>query len=356
MWARGGSGTGRGEAPDRRAVLVTGGAGFVGSHACKALSRAGFLPVVYDNLSNGVRDAVRWGPLEVGDLEDEPRLAAVIESYRPVGVMHFAAFIEAGGSVREPERFYRNNVSGTLSLLKVMHAVGVRHLVFSSTAAVYGEPNAVPIDERHPLRPVNPYGRSKLMVEDVIADVSHATGLRYAALRYFNAAGADPDGELSENHDPETHLIPLALESVMGLRPEFVVYGEDYDTADGTCVRDFVHVSDLAAAHVAALGRLVEGGDSLVANLGSGAGFSVREVLDAVERTTGRRVPIRRGERRAGDPAVLVADPTLAREALDWRPRLSGLDRILRDAFAAMPRRTAILGGRESRESTRIVA
>src|SRR3954453_19995771 len=291
-------------------VLVTGGAGFVGSHTCKALARAGFRPVVYDDLSNGVREAVRWGPLEVGALEDEARLADVIARHKPVAVLHFAAFIEAGESVREPERFYQNNVAGTLALLRATRGAGIDKLVFSSTAAVYGNPEVTPIPESHPLRPVNPYGRSKLMVEQILADVAAARGLRYAALRYFNAAGADPDGELGENHQPETHLIPLVLQAAYGQRPDITVFGTDYDTPDGTCVRDYVHVADLAEAHALALRRLLGGGESLVANLGTGRGFPVREMIDTVGRVPGRPIPVKPAGRRPGDPAVLVADAT----------------------------------------------
>lgn len=319
-------------------VLVTGGAGFVGSHACKALHRAGFRPVVYDNLSNGVPWAVKWGPLEVGELEDEARLAAVIERYRPVGVLHFAAFIEAAESVHAPERFYRNNVGGTLALLRVMRAAGLDRLVFSSTAAVYGEPEVVPIPESHPLRPTTPYGRSKLMVEEILRDVAAADGLHYCALRYFNAAGADPDGELAENHNPETHLIPLALQAAYGLRPELKIFGTDYDTPDGTCIRDFVHVSDLADAHVLALRRLLAGGGNLVANLGTGRGWSVLQVIDAIERITRRPVPRRDAPRRGWDPAGLIADPALATEELGWTPLCGELGPMISQAVGWLNR------------------
>ena len=316
-------------------VLVTGGAGFVGSHTCKALARAGFLPVTYDNLSNGVVEAVKWGPLETGNLHDEARLAAVVARHKPVGVLHFAAFIEAGESVREPARFFQNNVAGTLALLRVMHLAGIDKIVFSSTAAVYGEPEVTPIPETHPLRPMNPYGRSKLMVEEVLRDVSAAEGLRYCALRYFNAAGADPDGELSENHDPETHLIPLVLQAAYGLRPEIAIYGTDYDTPDGTCIRDYVHVSDLAAAHVLALRRLLGGGENLVANLGTGRGYSVREVIDTVKDVTGRAIPVREADRRPGDPAVLVAKVDHAQRDLGWRPEYEKLFKHVKHAVMA---------------------
>lgn len=323
-------------------VLVTGGAGFVGSHTCKALAQAGFLPVVYDNLSNGVPEAVLWGPLEIGNLEDEGRLASVIARYQPVGVLHFAAFIEAGLSVQQPERFYRNNVAGTLSLLRTMQNNGVTNIVFSSTAAVYGEPDTLPISEKNALRPVSPYGRSKLMVEDMIADVAMATDLRFSILRYFNAAGADPLGELAENHDPETHLIPVLLEKAFGTRDGFRIFGTDYDTPDGTCVRDFVHVSDLADAHVTALQMLLGGTRRIVANLGNGRGFSVREVIHSVERVIGRKIPIDEAPRRPGDPAILVADNRLARELLNWRPRFGDLDTMVAHAAAASPLRATL--------------
>lgn len=316
-------------------ILVTGGAGFVGSHACKALALVGFQPVVYDDLSNGVAEAVRWGPLEQGSLHDEARLAALVARYRPVGVLHFAAFIEAGESVRHPDRFYHNNVSGTLSLLRAMRGAGVDRLVFSSTAAVYGEPETPAIAETHPLRPVNPYGRSKLMVEEMIRDIAAAQGLRFSILRYFNAAGADPAGALCENHDPETHLIPLVLQAAHGRRQEIAVFGTDYDTPDGTCIRDYVHVADLAQAHVLALRRLLDSGDDLVANLGTGRGFSVREVIATVEAVTDLSVPVRETARRPGDPARLVADPGLAWERLGWRAEYPDLASQITHAAAA---------------------
>lgn len=315
-------------------VLVTGGAGFVGSHVCKVLHRAGFRSVIYDDLSNGIEGAVRWGPLEIGELEDEARLGEVIARHRPVAVMHFAAFIEAGRSVSVPEAYYRNNVAGTLSLLRAMDQANLDTLVFSSTAAVYGEPEAVPIPETHPMRPVNPYGRSKLMIEEIVRDVAAAGGLRFCALRYFNAAGADPAGDLGENHDPETHLIPLVLQAAAGRRPDITIFGTDYDTPDGTCIRDYVHVSDLADAHVLALRRLLGGGDTLIANLGTGRGHSVREVVDMAARVTGRPIPVRAGARRPGDPAVLTADASLARRALRWHLRFPDLRDMVAHANA----------------------
>ncbi len=301
-------------------ILVTGGAGFVGSHACKALARAGFTPVVYDNLSNGRREAVRWGPLEIGDLMDTDRLRDVLDRWQPVGVLHFAAFIEAGESVRDPLRFHANNVGGSLALLQACRSAGVARIVFSSTAAVYGDPVEVPMRESHPLAPVNPYGRSKMLVEQILGDLAAHADLRFCALRYFNAAGADPAGELGENHDPETHLIPLALQAAFGQRAEMVIFGTDYPTPDGTCVRDYVHVSDLAEAHVLALRRLLGGGDNLIANLGTGHGCSVREVIACVAEVTGKRFPVREAARRPGDPAVLLAQADLARSALGWAP------------------------------------
>ncbi|MFV3131470.1 UDP-glucose 4-epimerase GalE [Niveispirillum sp. KHB5.9] len=324
----------------RPPILVTGGAGFVGSHTCKALARAGFQPIVYDDLSNGVADAVRWGPLEVGALADTARLAAIVDRYRPAAIIHFAAFIEAGVSVRQPGRFYENNVAGTLSLLRVMEQAGIDRIVFSSTAAVYGDPQHIPIGEDHPLRPVNPYGRTKLMVEDILADLAAAHGLRAVMLRYFNASGADPDGELGENHQPETHLIPLVLRAALGLGPEIAVFGFDYDTPDGTCIRDYVHVADLADAHVLALRRLLEDGAGLTANLGTGRGFSVLEVVGAVEAVTGRPVPLRRAGRRPGDPAILVADNRLALAGLGWRPRFTDISDHIRHAAAWMRARS----------------
>lgn len=334
------------------AVLVTGGAGFVGSHTCKALAKAGYLPVVYDDLSNGVEDAVRWGPLEVGALEDEAHLASVVARHKPVAVVHFAAFIEAGESVREPGRFYRNNVAGTLSLLQVMREADIKRVVFSSTAAVYGNPERTPIPESHPLRPVNPYGRSKLMVEEILADVAAAQGLCYAALRYFNAAGADPDGELGENHHPETHLIPLVIQAAFGLRPEIAVFGTDYDTPDGTCIRDYVHVSDLAAAHVLALRRLLNSGENLVANLGTGQGYSVREVINAVQEVIGLPVRVREAGRRPGDPAVLVAKADHARKALGWCPVHSQLRKEVADAAGWLARKAQSAGHSDSMKHT----
>ena len=306
-------------------VLVTGGAGFVGSHTCKALAKAGYLPVVYDDLSNGVQDAVRWGPLEVGALEDEARLAAIVAQHKPVAVAHFAAFIEAGESVREPERFYRNNVAGTLALLLVMRGTGVDKHVFSWAAAVYGSPEVTPNSENYPLRPVSPSARSKLTVEEILADIALAHGLRYAALCYFNAAGADPHGELGEDHELETHLGPLVLPCANGQGPDIVVFGKGYASLDGTCIRDYVQVTDLAEVHTLALFRLFTAGESLTTNLVTGCGFSVHELVGTAGRVTGRSIPIRFADHRSGDPAVQVANASPARRDFGWVPRLPTL-------------------------------
>jgi len=317
-------------------ILVTGGAGYIGSHACKALARAGFTPVAYDNLSRGHAWAVKWGPLEKGDLADRERLKAVIARHRPVAVMHFAAFAYVGESVAAPDLYYRNNVVGSLCLLEAMRETGLDRLVFSSTCSIYGEPREVPIRESHPTAPVNPYGAGKLMIERMLGDFAAAYGLRSVALRYFNAAGADPEGETGEVHDPETHLIPLVLDVAAGRRPAITILGDDYDTPDGTCVRDYVHVTDLADAHVLALKQLLAGQDSAVYNLGNGVGHSVREVIETARRVTGRPIAVTLGPRRAGDPPRLVADAAQAAERLGWRPRRPALDAQIGDAWAWM--------------------
>jgi UDP-arabinose 4-epimerase len=317
----------------RPTLLVTGGAGYIGSHACKQLDRAGFEPVTFDNLARGHRELVKWGPLEVGDLADVCRLIEVVERYRPVAVMHFAALAYVGESVREPLEYYRNNVAGSANLLQAMQRMEQPLIIFSSTCATYGEPDAVPIREDHPQRPVNPYGRSKLMVEQMIADMARAHGYGYVNLRYFNADGADPDGETGELHEPETHLIPLALQAAAGHGPQLQVFGEDYPTPDGTCIRDYIHVTDLADVHVLSLQHLLGGGDSASLNLANGNGFSVREVLEAVERVAGRPVPHEVAGRRPGDPPMLVGDATLARRILGWRPRYADLDTIIETAW-----------------------
>ena len=317
-----------------KAVLVAGGAGYVGAHACKALARAGFLPVVMDNLSTGHRDFVRWGPLVKADLHDTSTITDTIRRHDCVAVLHFAAFALVGESVTDPAKYYDNNVAGTLSLLAGMRAAGCDALVFSSTCAIYGQPAQVPIVEDTRPDPINPYGTSKLMVERILSDFRPAYGLRSIALRYFNACGADPDSEIGEMRDPETHLIPRAMMALQGHIADFAVFGSDFETPDGTAIRDYVHVADLADAHVAALRHLLSGGPGGVFNLGTGRGHSVREVLDAIEREAGERLPDVTGPRRAGDPAVLVAEPARARSELGFDPRLSDLATIVRTAWA----------------------
>ncbi len=315
-------------------VLVTGGAGYVGSHACKALARAGHEPVVYDNLLRGHRSLVRWGPLEQGDIADAQGLREVIRKHEPEAVMHFAALAYVGESVTAPEIYYRTNVAGSLALLEAMREHGVRSMVFSSSCATYGLPASLPMSEAHPQAPINPYGASKLMVERMLPDYAAAHGLRWISLRYFNAAGADPDGEIGETHDPETHAAPLAIFAALGRTSAFPVFGTDYPTADGSAVRDYVHVADLATAHVAALDYLARGGSSLALNLGTGAGTSVLELVRAVERVAGRPLPVERRPRRSGDPPLLLADARLAAEVLGWRPDYTDINDIVATAWA----------------------
>ena len=316
-----------------RAVLVTGGAGFVGSHVCKALQNEGYLPVVFDNLSHGHRWAVRYGPLEIGDIHNTQRLSEAIERHRPIAVMHFASDIAVGESIADPGKYYRNNLMGTLSLLLAMREAGLSALVFSSSAAVYGNPLRLPLDEDHPLAPVSPYGATKQMCERMIADFAAAHGLNAVSLRYFNAAGADPDGELGEEHEPETHLIPLVLEVAAGFRAAVDIFGDGYPTHDGTCVRDYVHVADLAKAHVLALRKLDSRPGAVAYNLGTGSGNTVMEVVRTVRRVTLRDVPVRIAPRRIGDPAVLLAEGTRARADLGWVPQYTDLDQIVRHAW-----------------------
>ena len=323
-----------------RTILVTGGAGYVGSHACKALASRGYRPVVFDNLIHGHEAAVKWGPLEVGDIADRVRLDAVIALHRPIAVMHFAAFTYVGESVADPGKYYRNNVAGTLSLLEAMRDAGIRKMVFSSTAAIYGIPDKVPIKENAAKIPINPYGQSKWTAEQMIADFAAAHGLRSTALRYFNAAGADPGGEIGECHDPESHLIPLAMQAVTGEGPPLTVFGDDYPTPDGTCVRDYIHVTDLADAHVRALDQLEHREGADVFNLGTGQGFSVREILAAVASIAGRPVPHSIGPRRQGDPSKLVSDPTKALSELDWKASHSDLQTIISTAWGWHRRRS----------------
>jgi UDP-arabinose 4-epimerase len=320
-------------------VLVTGGAGYVGSHAAKALAAAGYRPVSVDNLSRGSAAAVRWGPLEQGDILDRGFLDAVIARHRPTAVLHFAALAYVGESVTDPGRYYRTNVVGSLTLLEAMRDHGIGRIVFSSTCATYGLPVRLPLAEDHPQAPINPYGATKLAVERMLGDFGGAHGLGSVALRYFNAAGADPEGAIGENHEPETHLIPLAIGAALGVRPSLKIFGTDYPTADGTCIRDYIHVSDLAAAHVAALRHLEAGGTSTACNLGTGAGLSVREIVAEVARVAGRPVPTETAPRRPGDPPELVADPARARALLGWTPRYSDITTVISTAYAWAARR-----------------
>lgn len=316
-----------------RTILVTGGAGYVGAHACKAVARAGFTPVVFDNLSTGHRDFVCWGPFAEGDIRDGASVLQALRDYRPDAVLHFAACTNVGESVVDPRKYYDNNVVGSLSLLRAMLEAGCRNIVFSSSCAIYGEPEEVPIRETARQNPLSPYGASKMMVERILSDYGSAYGLSSIALRYFNAAGADPDREIGELRDPETHLIPRAMMAIQAHIEDFAVFGSDYDTPDGTAIRDYIHVSDLADAHVASLRRLLGGGHSGQFNLGTGQGYSVQQVLDAVASETGTRLRAV-GPRREGDPASLVADPRLARAELGFTPASSDLKTIIRSAWA----------------------
>ena len=313
-------------------ILVTGGAGFIGSHACKALSAAGYRPVSIDNLSTGHADAVKWGPLYEVDLRDRDGLAAVFRAERPAAVMHFAASAYVGESVADPAFYFDNNVIGILRLLDACREADVGRIVFSSSCAIYGQPSDMPIGEDTPQAPINPYGRTKLICEQILRDFGHAYGLRSACLRYFNAAGADAEGELSERHDLETHLLPLALMAASGRRPPLQVFGTDYPTPDGTCIRDYIHVTDLANAHVAALKYLQSGGESVALNLGSGRGYSILEIAGEIHRVFGRELPWHAAARRPGDPPVLVADTRRALEIIGFRAMHSDMATILRDA------------------------
>ena len=313
-------------------ILVTGGAGYIGSHCCKALAEAGHEPIVFDNLVMGHRDAVRWGPVLQGDMRDVTALGAAMREARPDAVLHFGALALVGESVAHPERYYSVNVVGTLNLLEAMRAAGVDRLVFSSTCAVYGEPERVPMTEDLPRRPINPYGASKLACEMMMEDFDSAHKIRSVRLRYFNAAGADPQAEIGEWHDPETHLIPLVLDAALGRRPAISIFGTDYPTPDGTALRDYIHVMDLAEAHLSALRHLMDRGGSAALNLGTGSGASVREVIKTVERVTGRKVPVTEAPRRAGDPPALVADPRRAETLLKWRAK-KDLSAMVEDAW-----------------------
>lgn len=316
-----------------RHVLVTGGAGYVGSHACRTLAANGYTPVTLDNLSTGHRWAVKWGPLEVGDIADHKLVTSVIAKYQPVAVMHFAALSLVGESGSVPAKYYDNNVSGTLSLLQAMRAGNVDRFIFSSTCATYGQPEKCPIEETTSQQPINTYGRSKLMVETILKDFVSAYGLRATALRYFNAAGAAHEDGIGEAHQPETHLIPLVIEAALGQRGPVQIFGEDYPTEDGTCERDYVHVNDLASAHVQAIDFMGTQDGFHAFNLGTGRPYSVRQVIAAVAAQAGHAVPQVMGPRRAGDPPALYADPRRARDVLGWTATQSSLDNIVAGAW-----------------------
>jgi UDP-glucose 4-epimerase len=302
-------------------ILVAGGAGYIGSHTCLDLFNKGFTPVVYDNLSNGHAEFVQWGPLEIGDIRDRGSLDAVLKKHQPLAIVHFAAAIEVAESVRDPGGYYENNVAGTITLLRAAQAAGIDKIVFSSTCATYGIPQSIPMAEDHAQLPINPYGRSKLIIEQILKDLDLYQGFRSVILRYFNAAGADPEGRIGEWHSPETHAIPIAIEAALGRRPHFQVLGTDYDTRDGSCVRDFIHVLDLANAHTLAVEHLLKGGKSRVLNLGTGHGTTVKELLTTIKQVVGKDFSIQYGPRREGDSPSLVADNTLARTTLGWYPR-----------------------------------
>lgn len=314
-------------------ILVTGGAGYIGSHTCKLLKSQGYEPVTFDNLSNGHKHAVKWGPLLEGDLRDVNSINSAFEEYDFAAVIHFASFIEVGESISDPAKYYINNVSGTLNLLNAMLRNDVTAIVFSSSCAVYGPPNAIPITEKNLTNPINPYGQSKLMVENILSDFSEAYNFRYVACRYFNACGADPELQIGEEHKPETHIIPLALMAASGERDGFNIYGTDYETDDGTCIRDYIHVQDLARAHISALRYLENKGESTAVNLGTGNGYSVMQILDAIKNITRQDFVINCEQRRAGDPPELVADSTKARDLLDFKTEMSDLDAIINTAW-----------------------
>jgi UDP-glucose-4-epimerase GalE len=334
------------------AILVTGGAGYVGAHACKALHLAGFTPIVLDNLCTGHKHFVRWGPLIQCDIRDVDAVRDTLRAYQIEAVLHFAASAYVGESVADPQKYYENNVGGSLALLNAMLEVGCRKLVFSSSCAIYGEPKHIPIAEHTPQNPVNPYGASKAVVERILSDYQ-AHEVCSIALRYFNASGADPDGELGELRDPETHLIPRAMMAIQGHIDDFAVFGNDYPTPDGTAIRDYVHVCDLADAHVAAVRCLLADGEGGAFNLGTGRGYSVKQVLDAIAVETGESLPIFHASRREGDPPVLVADASLSKQELGFAPRMSDLKAIVRTAWAwhrkAHPRLVAIAGAQPGR-------
>lgn len=314
-------------------VLVTGGAGYIGSHTCKELHRNGYLPIVYDNLITGHREFAQWGEFVYGDICDTQQLRHCLKIYQPLGVIHFAAFAYVGESVREPGKYFRNNVLGTLSILDAMRDEGIANIVVSSTCAVYGEPDKMPISESCLPAPINPYGASKLFMERMLADYHAAHGINWIALRYFNAAGCDPDGEIGEWHEPETHLLPRIIGALLGHYPALEVYGDDYPTPDGTCIRDYIHVKDLANAHILALEHCMQGKGNRSFNLGTGTGVSIHQLIRTAETLSHRTVPFTVKQRRPGDPSMLVADSSLSKSELGWIPQYSDLNTIISTAL-----------------------
>ncbi len=314
-------------------ILVVGGAGYIGSHINKELNKKGYKTIVYDNLSYGHREAVKQGQFILGDTGDREHLRLVFKNYKIDAVMHFAAFTSVGESVKDPSKYYTNNVANTLNLLNVMMEFGTKYFIFSSTAAVYGIPEKTPITEDHPLNPINPYGQSKLMVEKILKNYGTAYGLKSVALRYFNASGADPDNEIGEDHTPETHLIPLVLDAAIGKREDIKIFGTDYPTEDGTCIRDYIHVTDLADAHILALEYLMDGGESNMFNLGNGKGFSVREIIEKVREVTGIDFKATESQRREGDPPILMASPDKPQKILGWKQKHSDINVIIKTAW-----------------------
>jgi UDP-glucose 4-epimerase len=314
-------------------ILVVGGAGYIGSHMCKYLYQNGMQPVVLDNLSYGHRQAVQWGPFYEGDMVDTALLKKIFAKHNIEAVMHFAAFCYVGESVTHPLKYYQNNVSATLTLLTEMVAHNILNFIFSSTCATYGEPERLPLLENFPQNPINPYGRSKLMMEQILNDLDHANGMKSVCLRYFNAAGADSEGEIGEDHDPETHLIPIVLQTALGQWDELTIFGSDYPTKDGTCIRDYIHIQDLAQAHHLSLLHLLEGGESKKYNLGNGNGYSVLDVIKSAESITQKKIPYSYAERRPGDPATLVGSSALIIEELNWKPEFTSLESVLTTAW-----------------------
>lgn len=315
-------------------ILVTGGAGYIGSHVCKALKQHGYTPVVYDNLCSGNRSAVKWGPFVEGDIRDHDLLSETISKYNPLAIMHFAALIQVGESVTNPSLYYNNNVYGSFCLLEAARKHNVRHMVFSSTAAVYGLPETSPIPEDTTKKPINPYGQTKLIMEQMIYDYAKAYHLNYAVLRYFNAAGADPEGEAGTAYKVDTHIIPLLMRVASNINPNIKVFGTDYDTPDGTAIRDYIHVTDLAEAHILALAHILAGKESMVLNIGTNKGLSVAKVIETARKVTGHSIPEELSERRAGDPPVLIAEATKAKNILNWVPCYSDIETIIKTAWA----------------------